>query len=323
MISRRQMIVGGTLVATQTWAGLGQEAKEQATDAATVVRPPGILIESHVHMISDDPVKFPFVQKTGASRPEPVEAFMKFALEAKLDHAIIVTPEPYQDDPSYMESCLSGPYGSFFKAICLFDPIDPRTPKRLADLAGRHPGKIVGMRIHELHPVGTPSTTSGVLRDRDLKDPQMAVTWRAAHDLGMGILIQCTPHFASEIGALAAKFPDMPVMLDHLARPGQGTPEEYAEVLKVGRLPNMYMKFTTTGVTSASKEPYPHLDAKPLVKHVYESFGPDRIMWGELGLNMEQFGKAIQLFDTQLDFVPEPDKQKIRGLTAKKLYNFA
>jgi L-fuconolactonase len=91
----------------------------------------------------------------------------------------------------------------------------------------------------------------------------------------------------------------------------------------VGRLSNMYMKFTTTGVTSASKEPYPHLDAKPLVKHVYESFGPDRMMWGELGLNMEQFGKAIQLFDTQLDFVPEPDKQKIRGLTAKKLYKFS
>ena len=41
-------------------------------------------------------------------RPEPVEAFMKFALEAKLDHAIIVTPEPYQGDPSYMESCLPG-----------------------------------------------------------------------------------------------------------------------------------------------------------------------------------------------------------------------
>jgi predicted TIM-barrel fold metal-dependent hydrolase len=151
----------------------------------------------------------------------------------------------------------------------------------------------------------------------------MAVTWGAAHELGMGILIQCTPHFAPEIGALAEQFPDMPVMLDHLARPGQGTAEEYAEVLNLGKLKNVYIKFTTTGVTSASKQPFPHLDAKPLVKQVYEAFGADRMMWGELGLNMAQFGKAIQLFDVQLDFVQEPEKEKIRGLTAKRLYNFS
>jgi hypothetical protein len=78
MLSRRKLLkVGGAFAAAHTWAGFGQDADNQ-----TVVRPPGILIESHIHMISDDPVKFPFAQKTGASRPEPVEAFMKFALEA-------------------------------------------------------------------------------------------------------------------------------------------------------------------------------------------------------------------------------------------------
>lgn len=319
MLSRRKLLkAGGAFAADHAWPGFGQDAEK-------VVRPAGTLIESHIHMVSDDKVKFPFAadEKNARMPPEPVEAFMKFAEEAKLNHAVIVTPEPYQDDPSYMESCLSGPFGSFFKAICLLDPIDPATPMRLKELSARHPGKIVGMRIHELHKVGTPSTTTGILHDRDLKDPQMAATWRALHELGMGILIQCTPHFAAEIGALAMKFPNMPVVIDHLARPGQGTEEEYVEVLKIGKLKNLYMKFTTTGVASASRQPFPHLDAKPLVKQVYETFGADRMMWGELGLNMEQFGQAIKLFDAQLDFVPEPEKKKIRGLTAKRLYNFS
>lgn len=323
MISRRQMIVGGALVAIQARAGFGREAKDATGDAVNVTRPPGILIESHIHLVSDDKVKFPFAEKNARMPPEPVEAFMKFAREAKLDHAVMVTPEPYQDDPSYMEYCLSGPYGSFFKAICLLDPIDPRTPQKLSDLARRHPGQIVGMRIHEFRPVGAPPTTSGILRDRDLRDPQMAVTWRALHNLGMGILIQCIPHFAPEIAVLAQELPDMPVVLDHLARPGQGTPEQYVDVLRLGKLPNVYMKFSTTGVESASKQPYPHLDAKPLVRHVYEAFGADRMMWSGLGENMDEFGKAIHLFDTQLDFVAEPEKEKIRGLTAKKLYKFA
>src|SRR5665213_286759 len=208
MLSRRNLLkVGGAIVAANAWKGFGQD-----TESQSVVRPPGILIESHVHMISDDPVKFPFAQRTGASRPEPVEAFMKFAQEAKLNHAVIVTPEPYQDDPSYMESCLSGPYGSFFKAICLLDPISPATPQRLKELSARHPGQIVGMRIHELHPVGTPSTTTGTLHDRDLKDPQMAVTWRAAHELGLAIQIQCIPHYAVPIAELAARFRDTPII---------------------------------------------------------------------------------------------------------------
>jgi predicted TIM-barrel fold metal-dependent hydrolase len=322
MISRRELVVGGALVAAHNFMGLSQT--KEMTASTAVKRPEGTLIESHVHMISDDPIKFPFANKAAKNRPETVESFSKFAQEAGISHAIIVTPEPYQGDPSYMEYCLAHePSKGFFKAICLFDPIDPATPAQLKALVERHPGRIVGMRIHELHELGTPSTTSGLLRDRDMKDPQMAVTWRAAHELGLGILIQSTPHFASAIGDLAAKFPAMPVMLDHLDRPGQGTPEEYNDVLKLAKSPNVYIKFTTTGVASASKEAYPHLDAKPLVKRVYEAFGPDRMMWGELGLDMDQFGKAVQLFDTQLDFVPESDRKKIRGLTAKKLYAFS
>ena len=60
------------------------------------------------------------------------------------------------------------PSPGFFKATCLFDPIDPETPKRMQALVQRNPGRIVALRIHEIHPAGTPSTTTGVIRDRDL-----------------------------------------------------------------------------------------------------------------------------------------------------------
>jgi predicted TIM-barrel fold metal-dependent hydrolase len=113
------------------------------------------------------------------------------------------------------------------------------------------------------------------------------------------------------------------VLLDHLARPGQGTPEEYEQVLKLAQIPRVYMKFTSTGVASASKEPFPHRDAKPLVRRVYDAFGPDKIIWGELGTNMTEFQQAVQLFDLMFDFVPEPERAKMRGLNAKKLFAFS
>jgi predicted TIM-barrel fold metal-dependent hydrolase len=190
-------------------------------------------------------------------------------------------------------------------------------------LVQRNPGRIVALRIHETHEAGTSSTTSGLIRDRDLKNPQMAVTWRAAHELGLAIQVHCIPHYAVAIGELASKFPQTPVVIDHLARPGQGTPEEYEQVLKLALLPRVYMKYTTTGVASASKQPFPHRDAKPLVKRVYQAFGPDKILWGELGVNTTEFQQAKQLLNLMLDSASLSERANIQRLNAKKLFGFS
>jgi predicted TIM-barrel fold metal-dependent hydrolase len=283
----------------------------------------GILIETHIHLFAGDP-RFPYNSGSYAPHKLPVEEYVKFAGEAHIDHAIIVHPEPYQDDHRYLEySFAHEPSPGFFKGTCLFDPIDPETPKRMQALVKRNPGRIVALRIHETHEAGTPSTTSGLIRDRDLRNPQMAVTWRAAHELGLAIQIHCIPHYAVAVGELASKFQDTPVILDHLARPGQGTPEEYDQVLQLAQIPRVYMKYTSTGVASASKQPFPHQDAKPLVKRVYRAFGSDKIIWGELGTNMTEFQQAAQLLDLMLDSASPSERAKVQGLNAKKLFAFS
>jgi predicted TIM-barrel fold metal-dependent hydrolase len=327
MISRREWIVGALAIA-QASAARSQRMKRMANTLAAAssgpARPEGILIESHIHLFAGDPDRFPYNSASYKPQALPVEEYVKFAREARLDHAVIVHPEPYQDDHRYLEYCLAHePSPDFFKATCLFDPIDPATPKRMQALVLKHPGRIVALRIHETHAAETPSTTSGLIRDRDLKDPQIVVTWRAAHELGLAIQIHCIPHYAVAIGELASKFPAAPVILDHLARPGQGTPEEYEQVLKLAKLSNVYMKYSSTGVESASREPFPHRDAKPLVKRVYQAYGADRMLWGSLGGNITEFEREVQLFDLMFDFAPEPERAKIRGLTAKKLFAFS
>jgi predicted TIM-barrel fold metal-dependent hydrolase len=283
----------------------------------------GMLIESHIHLFAGDP-RFPYNSGSYAPHKLPVEEYVKFALDAQIDHAIIVHPEPYQDDHRYLEYSLAHePSPGFFKGTCLFDPIDPETPKRMQALVKSNPGRIVALRIHETHEAGTPSTTGGLIRDRDLKNPQMAVTWRAAHELGLAIQIHCIPRYAVAVGELASKFQDTPVILDHLARPGQGTTEEYDQVLKLGQIPRVFMKYSSTGVASASKQPFPHPDAKPLVKRVYEAFGADKIILGELGGNMTEFRQAMQLFDFIFDFAPASARAKMQGLNAKQLFAFS
>jgi predicted TIM-barrel fold metal-dependent hydrolase len=291
---------------------------------ARSARPKGLLIESHVHLYADDTGRFPFANGGGRRRsPYTVESFLAFANEAKIDRAVIVTPEPYQDDHRYLEYCLDrAPSRDFFRSSCLFDPIDPRTPQRLAELVKKTGGAVVALRIHEMHEPGTPSTTSGMIRDRDMRHPQMMESWRAASDLGLMIQMHFIPYYARQIGELASKFPKMPVLLDHLARAGHGKPEDFDEVLKLAALPRVYMKYSGTGVSASSREPYPHPDAKPIVRRAFDAFGADRMVWGELGNDMANFEKAIEIFNTMFDFASEADRAKIRGLTAHNLFGF-
>jgi predicted TIM-barrel fold metal-dependent hydrolase len=281
-----------------------------------------LLIDTHIHLFASDQNRFPY-HPNAVYRPpaQPLEDYVKFVREAKLDHSIIVHPEPYQDDHRYLEYCfLNEPSRLFFKGTCLFDPIDPRTPERMETLAQRWPGRIVALRIHENHKPGTLPTASGAIRDRDLRHPAMKVAWRKAHSLGLAIQMHFIPYYAGQIAALAGEFRDGPVILDHLARSGEGTPAEYEEVLKMAKLPHVYMKFS--GVGYSSKKGYPYPDVKPLVRRTFDAFGPDRMIWGGLGMKMADFDKNITMFDMLLDFASETDRAKIRGLTAKKLYQF-
>jgi predicted TIM-barrel fold metal-dependent hydrolase len=188
-------------------------------------------------------------------------------------------------------------------------------------VAARLPGRIVALRIHVNRKRGVPPTKSGAIRDRDLSAPEMAKTWAAAREMGIAIQMHLIPCHAPQIEALAARFPDVPVILDHLARAGEGTPAEFDGVLKMARLPRVYMKFS--GVNYSSKEPFPHRDAKPVVRRAFDAFGPRRMLWGGLGMNMAQFRQAVELFDEMLYFASAAEKARIRGGNAMELYGFS
>lgn len=277
-------------------------------------------IDTHIHLF--DPARFAY-HPSGTYQPpaQPLEPYRDFVRQAGLRGVVIVHPEPYQDDHRYLEYCFANePSPNFFKGTCLFDPIAAATPKRMEALVQKHPGRIVALRIHKVHAPGSPPTKSGAIKDRDLRSPAMIETWKAAGKLGIGIQMHFASGWAPLIGELAARFPDVPVILDHLARAGQGTPAEYDQVLQLARYPRVLMKYSA--VNYSSKEPFPYRDARPIVHRAYDAFGPDRMIWGGLGHNRKEFDQAVQLFGEMFSFVSEADRSKIRSLTAAKLFHW-
>jgi predicted TIM-barrel fold metal-dependent hydrolase len=291
-----------------------------ASALAAAARPAGLLIDTHIHLFADDQQRFPY-HRNAVYRPppQPLEKYAAFVKQAGIHHAVIVHPEPYQDDHRYLEYCFQNePSPGFFKGTCLFDPVSPRTPDRMKELMERNPRRIVALRIHENQEASKPPTITGPIRDRDMG--AMKPVWAAAHKLGLAIQMHFIPFYGPEIRRLAQQFPDLPVILDHLARSGQGTPTEYDRVLELAKLPKVYMKFS--GVRYSSRQEHPYRDVKPLVRRTFDAFGPDRMIWGGLGMNIPDFQKNMQMFDEMFAFTTEENRSKIRGINARGLFGF-
>lgn len=289
--------------------------------AADVPRPPGKLIDTHIHLYAPDK-GFPYHPNDPFNSPSfPLEKYLPFVKQARIDHTVIVHPEPYQDDHRYLEYCFAHePSPGFFKGTCLFDPLAPATPDRLETLVRKHRGRIVALRVHEVAKPGEPPRRDGPIKNRDMSDLAMKRTWAKASALGIAIQMHFLPHFAPQIGTLAAVFPDMPVLLDHLGRAGQGRPGDFEAVLALAKLPKTYIKFS--GWRHSSKQDHPYRDIQPIVRRSFDAFGPDRMLWGGLGKTMDEHQKAIEVFDLLFAFASESDRAKIRGLNAAKLFKF-
>ena len=282
-----------------------------------------MIVDTHVHLFADDRRRFPFHSGAPYSpEAQPVERYVQFAKSAGIDHAVIVHPEPYQDDHRYLEYCFARePSPMFFKGTCLFDPIAPDTPNRIAALVKRNPRRIVGLRIHEVRTPGEPPLTTGAIKERDLHSPAMKNTWRRVQKMGLAIQMHLLPYYAPQVGELAAQFPKVSVILDHLARGGLGTAAEYDGVLQLAKLPQVIMKYS--GANYSSKEKYPFRDVQPLVRRAFDAFGPDRIIWGDLGYDRKYFDEQMRMLDVMFAFASEADREKVRGKNALRIFGWA
>jgi predicted TIM-barrel fold metal-dependent hydrolase len=281
--------------------------------ASAQARPKGYLVENTLHMFADDQTRFPF-HANAPYKPagNSLEKYIAFVKEAQLDHTILVQPEPYQDDETYIEYCFTRePSHGYFKATCLYDPIDPATPARIEALVKRNPNRIVGMRMHEMNVEGTPSTTSGAIKNRDMKDAGMKKVFQKIEALGLIVQVQLIPYHARQLGELSSGFRNVPVLIDHFGLEARGTPAEYDDVVNLSKMPQFYMKI--------SQLP---LNPKPMVRRVYDAFGPDRLIWGSYGSDMAAFNKILEQIDDVFDFAPESERVKIRGGNAMKLFKF-
>jgi len=286
-----------------------------ATLSAALLRadkPASPVVDTHLHCFAGkDDARFPYHAAAPYRPAEPAtpEHLLKVMAGAGVDYAVVVHPEPYQDDHRYLEHCLNEGKGKL-KGTCLFFAQKADASANMKDLAKRLP--IVAARIHAYAPERLPP----------FGKPELRTFWKQIVELGLAVQLHFEPRYAPGFEPLIREFKDATVLVDHMGRPFQGSPEEYERVLKWADFPNVIVKL------SAIPKPttYPHRDAKPIVQRLRKLFGPDRLMYGG-GYSADATAASYKSERTRLiellGDLNEADQAKILGGNAARLFGIS
>lgn len=281
-------------------------------DAVTAKQKAAVVVDTHLHCFGGPDAQFPYHPKA-PYRPDAKatpEHLIRCMDGAGVDFAVVVHPEPYQDDHDYLEHCLRVG-GGRLKGTCLFFSDRPGSVDRMTPLVRRNPGRIVAARVHAYAPGRLPPFGTKDLR----------YLWSTATDLGLAIQLHFEPRYAPGFEPLIKEFPDTKVVIDHLGRPMQGTTREHDVVVRWSRFHNTVMKVSAL----PDQNRYPHRELAPVLLKLTDAFGADRMIYGG-GFNAQATGASYRSYREQVaevfSHLSADDRSNILGGTAAKLFGF-
>lgn len=267
------------------------------------------IIDPHVHVWKHDP-QFPFAKGANVpARDAAPETLLKLMKANGVAKTVIIQVIHYRYDNSFLAAVLKK-YPGTFQGVCRVDPLDPAAPDHLAQLTaqGFH-----GVRL---------SPGAGESGDW-IRGPLMPPLWKRCEELKVPMTVLAPIGRMPDVGALVDRYPDLTVVIDHMADCPVDQPAELDKLIALRRHPKLFVKISHTW--SLSKQPYPWLDAQELVKRLHATFGPERLMWATdwpIIENVARYDQALTVVRDDMNFLNADDKAWILSKTIERVWKF-
>jgi predicted TIM-barrel fold metal-dependent hydrolase len=270
------------------------------------------IIDPHVHVWKSDP-RYPWAKETRS--PPAKDATPEMLLELMkangVEKTVIIQVIHYRWDNSYLADVLKQ-YPKYFQGVARVNPESPAAPDDLSRLVEEQ--KFRGVRISPA------ASESGDW----FRGPLMAPLWKRCHALKVPMTVLAPVSRMPDAAKWIEMFPDLTVVIDHMADSPLDQPEQLEKLIALERYPKVFVKISHTW--SLSKQQYPYKDSQAQVKRLYDRFGPRRLMWGTdwpLVDNHCGYAKALALVRDEMDFLNEDDKSWILSKTIERVWPFA
>lgn len=278
---------------------------------------PAKTIDIHPHVIATDDAHYPRAPLGGHqsdwSRTRPVATDKMIAAmdAAGVDKSALVQASTcYGYDNSYVADAVAS-YPSRFTGVFSVDVLAPDAPERMRYWHGKG---LTGLRLFTIG-----STMQAQANWID--DPRVFPAWRAAEELGLPICMQMSAAALPQLTAMVTRFPNVKVILDHLARPTLSDGPPYAaaaSLFAMAQYPRVYLKVTPRSFADCREG---KATPESFFTRLVGAFGASRIAWGSnFPASEGSLADLLALARNSLAFLPQADRDWIFAKTAQSLY---
>lgn len=274
-------------------------------------------VDIHPHVISDDEGRYPpaplFGKRSDWSqeRPSTVDTLIAQMDAAGVDKAAVVhSSTTYGFDNSYVvDACNAHP-----DRLIAVGSVDVLAPDAVTTIRQWVDRGLAGLRVF----------TGGSTKEFDpseLDDARAYPAWELLGDLGLTMCIQTGPVGLPAVVALARRFPNVPIILDHLGRPDvtDGAPYAAAQSLfDIAPIESIYLKLTPRIMGDVKKGA---ASPESFFPKLVDAFGAQRLAWGSNYPTSE--GTLADIKATAQDrlaCLSDEDRSWIFAKTAQSLY---
>ncbi len=271
-------------------------------------------IDAHVHVWTPDTRRYPLAPGWRREQMAPPSftpwQLLAHARAVGVDRVVLIQMSFYGFDNSYMLDTLER-FPGVFSAVAVIDE-HHRPRQTMKQLLRR------GVRGFRIHP-----------GRRDLQtwidSPGMHTMWRTAAETGQAICALVNPEALPLLDRMCTRYPDTTLVVDHFGRIGIDGQIRSADLKNLCRLARHRRAFVKVSAYYAlGKKRPPYTDLLPMLRRVYESFGPERLMWASdcpfQVQNGHTYTDSIDLIRKRADFLSEADRRWILRQTAQRVY---
>ena len=152
-------------------------------------------------------------------------------------------------------------------------------------------------------------------------DPALEAGFRAMAEQGLRLdALVRVPHLAA-LERLARRMPEMPIVIDHGAKPRIGAEGGFAEwheaIAPLAECPNVLCKLS--GLLTECDEA-PAEATEPYIAAILNLFGPERVMWGSDWPVLELAATYTDWLNRALGCVPAAAQEDVFERTAARFY---
>lgn len=132
-----------------------------------------------------------------------------------------------------------------------------------------------------------------------------------------------------EVAAIADRYPDLRIVIAHLAQPPIATPDagalnaEWARQILLGRRANVYFDTSALPAYTEAYDEYPFAVAQGYIRRAVGLIGADKIMWGTDVpglLTSGSYRQLLRFVSLHCDFLSAQEKSQVLGENALRVY---